>query len=673
VLDNFDRANGAPGANWADPVYGLTGVSILNNQLAHTSGYKAPYWNTTTFGPDQEAYVTIATLATGDPGHDLMLKVQGTGWSSAHVEVRYDDEYHRVGVHTYTPGSGWVTRGAFIPVTYVSGDQLGARAYANGTVEVYKSGVKIGQVSLGNWAFAAAGGKVGLTLDGTIGARFDNFGGGNVGGAPPANTPPVANASGTPTSGTSPLTVNFSSAGSSDPDNDPLTFSWVFGDGTPNSTAANPSHVYAGAGNYTAVLTVSDGRGGSTQASVAIAVAAPGNQQPVAAASGTPTGGVAPLTVAFSSAGSSDPDGDPLSYVWVFGDGTPNGTTANPSHVYASAGNYTAVLTVSDGRGGSAQASVAIAATPAGGGGFPSTAVLDNFNRANGALGSNWVDPAYTLNGASIVSNMLQHTCCYQAPVWSPTSFGPDQEAFVTIATLAAGDPGHDLMLKVQGNSWNNAHIEVRYDDIYKHIGIHTYDPAVGGWITRGSFIPVTFVSGDQLGARAKGNGIVEVFKNGVKLGEASMGTWAYATQGGRIGLTLDGTVGARFENFGGGNVAPAAMGPVALQLDIGQTEFAPALDLPSRLSLGNAYPNPTDGKIGVELALPGSANVGFAVYDIQGRSVWRQDDRIYPAGRAMLSWGGEELGGGRAAPGIYLARVLVDGQGFTRRFVIVR
>jgi PKD repeat protein len=78
----------------------------------------------------------------------------------------------------------------------------------------------------------------------------------------------------------------------------------------------------------------------------------PGNRQPVARASATPTFGSAPLTVSFNGAASSDPDGDPLTYSWNFGDGSPASTQANPSHTYGPGGPYNARLTVSDGRGG---------------------------------------------------------------------------------------------------------------------------------------------------------------------------------------------------------------------------------------------------------------------------------------------------------------------------------
>jgi len=87
-------------------------------------------------------------------------------------------------------------------------------------------------------------------------------------------------------------------------------------------------------------------------------------QPPVAAASANPTSGTAPLTVAFSSVNSYDPDGSIASYNWNFGDGT-SSTSANPSHVYNSAGTFTAVLTVTDNTGLTGSSSVVITATAA--------------------------------------------------------------------------------------------------------------------------------------------------------------------------------------------------------------------------------------------------------------------------------------------------------------------
>lgn len=72
--------------------------------------------------------------------------------------------------------------------------------------------------------------------------------------------------------------------------------------------------------------------------------ATPVNQPPTAAFTvSCPT-----LTCGFNAAGSSDPDGDPLTYAWAFGDAQ-TGTGVSPSHTYATAGAKTVTLTVSDG------------------------------------------------------------------------------------------------------------------------------------------------------------------------------------------------------------------------------------------------------------------------------------------------------------------------------------
>jgi hypothetical protein len=69
----------------------------------------------------------------------------------------------------------------------------------------------------------------------------------------------------------------------------------------------------------------------------------------------------APLTVQFSAARSSDPDGDALTYDWDFdGDGTFDATGVSASHTYTALGQYSARLRVSDGKGKFALSSVQI-------------------------------------------------------------------------------------------------------------------------------------------------------------------------------------------------------------------------------------------------------------------------------------------------------------------------
>ncbi len=72
------------------------------------------------------------------------------------------------------------------------------------------------------------------------------------------------------------------------------------------------------------------------------------DQPPIATSAANPASGPTPLAVTFSSAGSSDPEGKPLTYAWTFGDGGTS-TAANPTHTYTQPGQYSVRLTVSDG------------------------------------------------------------------------------------------------------------------------------------------------------------------------------------------------------------------------------------------------------------------------------------------------------------------------------------
>jgi len=92
-----------------------------------------------------------------------------------------------------------------------------------------------------------------------------------INGTVPQSGYPVAVASANPTGGYAPLTVQFSSTGSQDPDGGSLNYSWAFGNGT-TSMEANPTAVYTIPGTYTAELTVTDVEGFSSSATVHITV-----------------------------------------------------------------------------------------------------------------------------------------------------------------------------------------------------------------------------------------------------------------------------------------------------------------------------------------------------------------------------------------------------------------
>jgi outer membrane protein OmpA-like peptidoglycan-associated protein len=78
----------------------------------------------------------------------------------------------------------------------------------------------------------------------------------------------------------------------------------------------------------------------------------PANRPPVARLQ-SPSEGYINTMLKFDASGSSDADGDPLTYGWNFGDGTTAQTTTPAgTHQFAEVGNYTVRVTVDDGRGG---------------------------------------------------------------------------------------------------------------------------------------------------------------------------------------------------------------------------------------------------------------------------------------------------------------------------------
>ena len=111
---------------------------------------------------------------------------------------------------------------------------------------------------------------------------------------------------------------------------------WNFGDGT-TSTDMNPSHIYTDPGTYTVTKTVA-----GTFVEEKIAYIDVGSATVTADFTASPLTGLKPLTVDFTDLSL----GGPAAWLWNFGD-LSDSTIQNPSHVYASAGNYTVSLTVS--------------------------------------------------------------------------------------------------------------------------------------------------------------------------------------------------------------------------------------------------------------------------------------------------------------------------------------
>ncbi len=183
-------------------------------------------------------------------------------------------------------------------------------------------------------------------------------------------------------------------------------------------------------------------------------------------------------------------------------------------------------------------------------------AVLDNFNRPDGALGPNWSGAP---SSYAIAANQLRAGS--DAVYWSPATFGPDQAAFVTLTNINTGASEIDVLLKSQSAaSWKPGVLEAWYDPANKQVKVVSYADGQG-WVERGAPIPVTFVNGDVFGARATAAGQVEIYQNATLLGARDVTAWPYNASGGYIGLWFINASGMTVDDFGGGgvNAAPTA------------------------------------------------------------------------------------------------------------------
>ena len=173
-------------------------------------------------------------------------------------------------------------------------------------------------------------------------------------------TPPFANQPPTAVAGPDQLAtvtpgdnakVSLDGSGSSDPDADPLTYTWTgpFTEGAGTVMGVMPIVTLA-PGAHTITLTVDDGTGWMDMDSDTVEIKV--NQVPIADAGAdqsVSTGDSARVRVTLDGSGSSDADGDPLTFTWRGSFGTLSGMIVNPA---LEPGTHDITLTVEDGKGG---------------------------------------------------------------------------------------------------------------------------------------------------------------------------------------------------------------------------------------------------------------------------------------------------------------------------------
>jgi outer membrane protein OmpA-like peptidoglycan-associated protein len=178
---------------------------------------------------------------------------------------------------------------------------------------------------------------------------------------PPPNHPPVAACA------VNPASVYAGSGDSvavhvnaSDPDNDPLTYSYSATGGAVDGTGADVRWNSSGVavGTYTVNVKVDDGRGGTASCAADMKVEQKPNRPPTATLS-IERSPIQPGERTGVTCNGTDPDNDPLTYSYSVTGGQIVGSGSNVQFdsTGAQPGTYTVTCTVNDGRGGTADAS----------------------------------------------------------------------------------------------------------------------------------------------------------------------------------------------------------------------------------------------------------------------------------------------------------------------------
>jgi len=464
---------------------------------------------------------------------------------------------------------------------------------------------------------------------------------------------PTADFAGSPTSGDAPLTVSFTDQSSGNPS----SWDWDFGDGG-TSTAQNPSHEYTTAGTYTVTLTATNACGSDIETKTDYITVTEPTPAPVAAFSGTPTSGCAPLTVAFTD----ESTGEITSWDWDFGDGGTS-TAQNPSHEYISGGTYTVSLTVT-GPGGSDTETktdyVTVNVAPTAGfsgsptsGDYPLTV---NFTDQSSGNPTSW-DWDFGDGGTSTAQN----------PSHEYTTAGT-----YTVTLTAANACGSDIETKtdyitVTEPSLNTMHVHSI------SVSRQTF------WLWSRGVATVTIydqnnnpVSSATVYGSFSGPTSSNVNGTTNSSGQVTFTTGYIRTPSSQWCFEVTNVVKTDWTYDSGANQVTKACedGPV-YNSGSGDSQIASFDDvtaIPQSFGLDQNYPNPFNPMTTISFTLPTAGFVNLEVYNIAGQRVDVVVNEYLSAGPQSFDWDGSNQ-----ASGVYLYRLSYDGMVETKKMILLK
>jgi hypothetical protein len=205
---------------------------------------------------------------------------------------------------------------------------------------------------------------------------------------------------------------------------------------------------------------------------------------------------------------------------------------------------------------------------------FPTTSVLDNFNRANEGPppSANWSADQYglALAGWAVVSNTIDASANFSANYWSASTFGPDCEGFITLTTWTFSANDVDLTARLQGGVGTSAvdgftvkatSVSGGANDTIKIMRLDN-----GTNTQLGATITQELADGDSLGIECSGTSISAYYKPAAGAWTLG-GTRTDAAHGsaGNLGIYAANTSTA-LDDFGGGDLVVTPPGSDAAE-----------------------------------------------------------------------------------------------------------
>jgi hypothetical protein len=186
----------------------------------------------------------------------------------------------------------------------------------------------------------------------------------------------------------------------------------------------------------------------------------------------------------------------------------------------------------------------------------PTTPVLDNFNRANGSVGANWtVMKSGSFSTMNISGNAAVNPSSTQFAwnYWNAGSFGPDVEAYATVASYGSNDVIRIGARVTGGSSYSGYFVAVSAAGVWSIIRIDNG----GSPVTLAGGVSDPLASGDQIAIRIVGSVVTALHKT-------PSGTWrqvlSYDTAHDATRYTAAGRLAIEFrystiDDFGGGGI----------------------------------------------------------------------------------------------------------------------